>query len=287
MHKIPVGFIGLGNIGKPMACNLVGEDFEAWVYDVQQAPVAELVALGAHAAGSPAEMAARCGVIGVCVRDDADVEALLYGPHGLLENAALDTVIAIHSTVTQAGLLRWARDAKEAGVALIDAPVTRGTGGKEPKFLCYLVGGEAAVLERCRAVFATSAESIIHAGALGTGLALKLCNNLITYLEFIAISEASAIAERSGLALEVLAEVGRGNGVINERMLAFATNRGRLKQQLGEAGFAAAFGPFGRLGEKDLEAAVASARGLGLALPATELARTLIHDVFLDKGYDA
>jgi 3-hydroxyisobutyrate dehydrogenase len=287
MHKTPVGFIGLGNIGKPMARNLICEDFEAWVYDVRETPVAELVALGAHAAASPAEMAARCRVIGVCVRDDADVEALLYGPHGLLENAALDTVIAIHSTVTQSGLLRWAHDATSAGVALIDAPVTRGTGGKEPKFVCYLVGGDAAVVERCRAVFETSAESIIHAGALGTGLALKLCNNLITYLEFIAISEASAIAERSGLALEVLGEVGRGNGVINERMLTFAGNRGKLKRQLGEAGFAAAFGPFGRLGEKDLEAAVASARGLGLKLPATELARTLIHDVFLDKGYDA
>lgn len=286
MHKTPVGFIGLGNIGKPMARNLVCDAFEAWVYDLQDAPVQELVALGAHAAVSPAEMAARCRVIGLCVRDDADVEGLLYGTHGLLENAALDTVIAIHSTVTQAGLLRWARDAAAAGIALIDAPVTRGSGGKDPKFVCYLVGGEAAVLERCRAVFETSAESIIHAGALGTGLALKLCNNLITYLEFIAISEAGAIAERCGLAPEVLAEVGRSNGVINERMLAFAGNRRKLKQQLGESGFAAAFGPFGRLGEKDLEAAVASARGLGLQLPATELARTLIHDVFLDKGYD-
>jgi 3-hydroxyisobutyrate dehydrogenase len=133
----------------------------------------------------------------------------------------------------------------------------------------------------------TSAESIIHAGPLGAGIALKLCNNMITYLEFIAMSEALAIAERSGLSIEVLADVGRGNGVINERMVAFASNRSKLREQLGEAGFAAAFGPFGKLGEKDLDAALDTARSLELHLPATALARTMIHDVFMNRGHDA
>ncbi len=286
MSRLPVGFIGLGNMGKPMARNLVCDTLEAWVYDVQQAPVDELVALGAHA-GSPAEIARHCRVIGLCVRDDRDVEALLYGEAGMLAQTAPGSVIAVHSTVTQAGLLRWAADAAARGIDLIDAPVSRGKLGKEPHFLCYMVGGDAAVLERCRPVLETSAESIIHAGPLGAGIALKLCNNLITYLEFIAMSEALAIASRSGLSIDVLAEVGRGNGVINERMVAFAANRGKLQEQLGEAGFAAAFGPFGKLGEKDLDAALETARSLGLHLPATELARSTIHDVFMNRGHDA
>ena len=286
MSRLPVGFIGLGNMGKPMARNLVCDTLEAWVYDVQQAPVDELVALGAHA-GSPAEIARHCRVIGLCVRDDRDVDALLYGEAGMLAQTAPGSVIAVHSTVTQAGLLRWAADAAARGIDLIDAPVSRGKLGKEPHFLCYMVGGDAAVLERCRPVLETSAESIIHAGPLGAGIALKLCNNLITYLEFIAMSEALAIATRSGLSIDVLAEVGRGNGVINERMVAFAANRGKLQEQLGEAGFAAAFGPFGKLGEKDLDAALETARSLGLHLPATELARSTIHDVFMNRGHDA
>jgi len=286
MSRLPVGFIGLGNMGKPMARNLVCDTLEAWVHDVQQAPVDELVALGARSA-TPANIARHCRVIGLCVRDDRDVEALLYGEDGMLALAAPGTVIAIHSTVTQAGLLRWAKDAAERGVDLIDAPVTRGKLGKEPHFICYMVGGTAEVLERCRPVLETSAESIIHAGPLGAGIALKLCNNLITYLEFIAMSEALAIAERSGLSIEVLADVGRGNGVINERMVSFASNRGKLREQLGEAGFAAAFGPFGKLGEKDLDAALDTARSLELHLPATALARTMIHDVFMNRGHDA
>ncbi len=286
MSRLPVGFIGLGNMGKPMARNLVCDTLEAWVHDVQQAPVDELVALGARSA-TPADIARHCRVIGLCVRDDRDVEALLYGAEGMLALAAPGTVIAIHSTVTQAGLLRWAKDAAERGVDLIDAPVTRGKLGKEPHFICYMVGGTAEVLERCRPVLETSAESIIHAGPLGAGIALKLCNNMITYLEFIAMSEALAIAERSGLSIEVLADVGRGNGVINERMVAFASNRIKLREQLGEAGFAAAFGPFGKLGEKDLDAALDTARSLELHLPATALARTMIHDVFMNRGHDA
>ncbi len=286
MSRLPVGFIGLGNMGKPMARNLVCDTLEAWVHDVQQAPVDELVALGARSA-TPADIARHCRVIGLCVRDDRDVEALLYGAEGMLALAAPGTVIAIHSTVTQAGLLRWAKDAAERGVDLIDAPVTRGKLGKEPHFICYMVGGTAEVLERCRPVLETSAESIIHAGPLGAGIALKLCNNMITYLEFIAMSEALAIAERSGLSIEVLADVGRGNGVINERMVAFASNRSKLREQLGEAGFAAAFGPFGKLGEKDLDAALDTARSLELHLPATALARTMIHDVFMNRGHDA
>jgi 3-hydroxyisobutyrate dehydrogenase-like beta-hydroxyacid dehydrogenase len=287
MSALPVGFIGLGDIGKPQACNLVAAELEAWVYDVRPEPVAELVALGAHAAATPANLAARCRVIGLCVRDDKDVENLLYGTEGLLAHAQAGTAIAIHSTVTQAALLRWAADAARSGVDLIDAPITRGRNSRsnEGRFACYMVGGDAAVLERCRPALETSAEEIVHAGPLGSGLALKLCNNLMTYLEFIAISEAAALAERAGLSFEVLARVGQANGVINERMMAFQGNRAALK--LDEAAMQKFFGPFGRLGEKDLDAAIASAHALGLRLPATERAREIICDVFMGREQNA
>jgi len=284
MEKMPVGFIGLGHIGKPMARNLICERFEAHVYDVAQEPVEELVAAGAIGAASPAELARRCRIIGLCVRDDRDVDSLLYGAEGLLAHAAPDTVITVHSTVSQAALLKWAADAREHEIHLIDAPVTRGAMGKEPHFICYMVGGPAELLERCRPVFETSAEDIIHAGALGTGIALKLCNNLMTYLEFIAMSEAAALAERAGLSTELLRKVGETNGIVNEKMYGFIDNRSKLSAQLDRQTFEKAFGSFGKLGEKDLDAALESARAFGLALPATRLAREIINDVFLNRS---
>ncbi|MFM7273750.1 MAG: NAD(P)-dependent oxidoreductase, partial [Gammaproteobacteria bacterium] len=281
------GFIGLGDMGKPMAKNLVGDAFEAWVHDVSPAPVAELVALGAKAATSPAELAAACELIGLCVRDDRDVESLLHGEGGLLANARPGTVIAVHSTVTQAGLLRWAGEAAARGIHLIDAPVTRGRLGQPPRFICYLVGGPAEVLERCRPVFETSAEAIIHAGPLGAGAALKLCNNLITNLEFAAMSEAMAIAGRAGLSLDVLAEVGRGNGVINERMLAFIGGRAKLAGQAAGSAAHGFFDAMGRLAEKDLDAAIDSARALGVPVPVTACTRDRIRDIYLDRNTEA
>jgi len=284
MQKTSVGFVGLGDMGKRLAKNLVGDAFDPWMYDVAEAPLAELVALGARAA-KPAGIARACGLIGICVRDDKDVESLLYGEHAMLANAREDTIFAIHSTVTQRGLQRWAADAAARGVHVIDAPVTQGSGGMEPKFVCYMVGGDAALLERCRPMLDPSAESIIHAGALGAGMALKLCNNLITYLEFIAMAEALALAQGCGLSAEVLRELGKSNGVINERMYRFATNRSNLSQQLDEATFHKAFGGFATLAVKDLEAALQSANDVGAVLPATRYAQGVIESVFLNKPY--
>lgn len=284
MHKTSVGFIGLGDMGKRLAKNLIGDAFDAWMYDVAEAPLAELVALGARAS-TPVEIARNCSLIGICVRDDKDVESLLYGEDGMLAHARNDAVIAIHSTVTQRGLQRWARDAAARGAHVIDAPVTQGNGGMEPRFVCYMVGGDAAILERCRPMLDTSAENIIHAGPLGTGMALKLCNNLVTNLEFIAMAEATALAESCGLDAEVLRDLGKSNGVINERMYRFASNRNRLSRQLDEATFRQAFGGFGKLAEKDLAAALESARDAGLELPATRYAHGVIEAVYLKKPY--
>src|SRR3546814_15200058 len=112
-----------------MAKHLLKLGEPVWVCDVAATPVAELVTAGAHAAANPRTLATQCRVIGLCVRDDADVEALLYDDDGLLANLAPDAVIAVHSTVTQAALLRWARDAQTRGLHLIDGPITGGASG--------------------------------------------------------------------------------------------------------------------------------------------------------------
>ena len=134
--KTNVGYIGLGNIGKPSAERLITDDLKVHVYDVYQPAVEELVEKGAQSCGSVAELAQTCVHIGICVRDDHQVEELLYGEGGILANAARDTIVAIHSTVTQASLLKWAEEAAEQGIHLLDAPITGGAHRAADGTLC-------------------------------------------------------------------------------------------------------------------------------------------------------
>ena len=277
-----LGFIGLGNIGKPMARHLLKLGEPVHVHDVAQAPLRELAALGAHAS-SPAAMAAQCRLIGLCVRDEADVESLLHGPDGLLQHMAAGGVIAVHSTVAQAAILRWSRLAAQRGIQLIDAPISGGAGGAEAATLSYMVGGPAETVGRCRPVFASSGNNIIHAGPTGAGIALKLCNNLMSYAAFAAIHEADALARAGGLDPALLLAVGRANGVVTPQMEAFIGNRARVAAAGAEA-LRKNFAPFGALGAKDLAAALASAAQLGLKLPATERVAQIIEAVFVDAA---
>lgn len=283
IEKPVVGCIGLGNIGKPLARHLIGDDFQLHVYDLYQPVVDEMVDAGAVGSTSLAELASACSHIGVCVRDDAEVESLLYGDGGILAHAAGGTLVAIHSTVTQARLLRWAAQAAQLGISLIDAPITGGAHRAEEGTLCYMVGGDKLALDAAAPVFATSAEKIVHAGPLGAGIALKLCNNFIQYTEFVAMAEATRLAEACGLSIDVLRDVGLSNGVVNEQMHMFVNGRNALSKTSSEQDMDQFFGAMGRLGEKDLDCALATAAEKGVRMPTAEYIRDRIEAVFLAK----
>jgi 3-hydroxyisobutyrate dehydrogenase len=207
----------------------------------------------------------------------------LHGPDGLLANMVADSVITVHSTVPQAALLGWAQEATAKGLHLIDAPMTGGATAAASGTLTYMVGGDTAIVERCRPLWATSAQKIIHVGPTGAGILLKLCNNLMAYAAFAAMHEANLLARAGGLDPALLTEVGRSNGVVTPQMEAFITNRDRLTALGGEA-LAKNFGAFAALGSKDLAAALASARELGVRLPATEQVAHIIQAVFLNQN---
>ena len=274
-----VAFIGLGHIGKLMALHWAKSKETCWVYDIMPQPVAELVAAGAKAAASPTAIAKEANLIGLCVRDENDVNQLLYGAEGLLENAKPDTIIAIHSTVTQDAIMRWHKDAQAKSIHLIDAPVTRGV---EPGTFCYMLGGDAAIVERCRATLELGGNKIVIAGKVGAGIALKLCNNLMTYASFVAMHEAYRLGEACGVAPELMFEVGKANGVVTPLMQLFLINRNMAAEQGAEA-LQKAFAPAVGLGEKDLAAALKSGEKLGIKLPGTQKNSELIGDVFLAR----
>src|SRR4029077_9128990 len=106
--RMSIGFIGLGNIGRPMACQLLRLGEELWGYDVAAVAVAELAARGGRGGARVRDLAERCRIIGVCVRDEPEVSSVLHGDDGLLAHAQPDAIIAVHSTVNQAAILGWA-----------------------------------------------------------------------------------------------------------------------------------------------------------------------------------
>ena len=278
--SVRAGFIGLGNIGRPMAERLLVGGLDTTVLDLAPEPVAALVGQGAKAADSARALAARCDVIGICVRDDNDVRGVVYGESGLLAGAEPGTILAIHSTIVPSTVREIGAAAAEHGVGVVDACITGGEAGAREGTLTYMVGGEAQHLERCRPVFETAARLIVHTGELGTGAALKLCNNLMTYLAWVSAFEATLLARSSGLSQEKLEEVTRASGNLTDPMLAFLALHKIPDEVRTSPDLQDRLRGFVTLAEKDLAATLAFARELGVALPGAGLAQQLMGRVY-------
>jgi 3-hydroxyisobutyrate dehydrogenase len=278
--SVRAGFVGLGSIGRPMARRLCNGGLPTTVFDLVPAAVAELVAAGASAADSAKSLAAASDVVGVCVRDDDDVRAVLLGDHGLLAGARPGMVVAIHSTILPRTVRELGAIANAQGVSVVDACVTGGPMGAEQGRLTYMVGGTTDDLERCRPVFATAAKTIVHTGDLGTGAATKLCNNLMTYAGFLAAFEATLLARESGLSQSAFEEVTRSNGNLTDQMMAFLMLHRLPEEQRREPGFQQMLRGYTTLAEKDLAVTLAFAREHGVALPGTALCQQLMARVY-------
>ncbi|HVP30386.1 MAG TPA: NAD(P)-dependent oxidoreductase [Myxococcota bacterium] len=274
------GFIGLGNIGKPMARRLVSAGLETTVLDLAEAPVRELVAAGAKAAATPRAAAAASDYLGICVRDDADLASLMAGADGVLAGAAPGTVVAVHSTVLPRTVERFAAQAAPRDVAVLDACITGGAPGAAQGTLTVMIGGDAAAIDRIRPALAAFARTVVHAGPLGAGAKLKLCNNLMTYLAWTAAQEATALAKAAGLSDEVFEEVTRSNGNLTEPMRAFLALHRAPEATRRSPGFQALLRSFVDLAEKDLAATLALAREHHVALPGAAVVSQIMARVY-------
>jgi len=269
---IRVGFIGLGNQGKPIAAHLAPAGFETTVFDLDEAPVQELVAAGAKAAATPAAVGAQADVVGICVPEDAQVRAVVSGEEGLLAGLGAGGVILIHSTILPETAAEVARAAQAKDVAVMDACVTGGAARAQSRELTYLVGGSEDALRKARPYFeATTDVPVIHAGPLGSGAKLKLCLNLITYIQWAAAYESMALAGAIGLPQEVLEEAGRANGQLTDLMIRFLAGHKLPKEARASEGFQALMRGHMRIAEKDLAWALQLARKSGVALPVGAL----------------
>jgi 3-hydroxyisobutyrate dehydrogenase len=273
------GFVGLGNIGKPMALRLPAGGFETTVFDIAAAPLQELAAAGAKLAASPRDVAAASDVVGVCVQTDAQVRSVVEAEDGLLAGAAPGMVIAIHSTVLPSVVEALGAAAARRGVALIDACVTGNVRIPDPKFKLFL-GGDPAAIAKIEPYTTTIAERVILAGALGNSCKVKICLNLITYLQWTAAFEAGVLARAVGLPFEVLEEVGRSNGQLTELMITYMA----ILKAPEAARKSDAMQTFLRtnmhVAEKDLAHALSLAREAGVSLPGAALVSQLMGRIY-------
>jgi 3-hydroxyisobutyrate dehydrogenase len=273
-------FVGLGNIGKPMAKRLVKAGFETAVFDVAPAPVEELVQLGARAARSPRDAAEGCDAIGVCVRDDADVLDVCLRDDGLLAGARPGAVIAIHSTVLPRTAERVATEAAPRGIGVLDACVSGGAAGAEHGALVVMAGGEADALERARPYLEAFARKVVHAGPTGDGCKAKLCNNLLTYLAWTAAFEAHTLARASGLSQECFEEVTTATGNLTGLMKAFLGAHKLPEETRTSDAMQQTLRGYLAVAEKDLAWTLQLARECGIALPGTALVSQLMARVY-------
>lgn len=268
-----VGFIGLGNIGKPMAINVAKAGFDLMVYDVRQEPLQELAGLGAKVARSAQEIGSHGEIIELVVVDDAQVEAVTLGEGGVLNGTKPGSVIAVHSTVHPKTVRKLADLAKTKNVMVIDAEVSGGERGAYAKTLCYMVGGDKAAFEKCQPIFATSGANIFHLGDLGAGAAAKLAHNLIVYVNMLAASEGMRLAQQAGVDLQVMEKVVHA-GAAQSRVADNWSQQQKLKDNY-------TTGPQGllQLMHKDLRLALELGHDLHIPLPGAALAQQMLDRV--------
>jgi len=260
------GFIGLGSHGWPMAANLASAGFDLIVYDRRERPLQALDRLGVRIARTAREVGEHGGVIGVAEIadpgwDDDQVEAVILGEAGVLSGAKPGTVLAFHSAIYPSTVRRIAEQARTRGVEVVDAQANGGEGRARARQLCYLLGGDTAVLERCQPVFATSGSSFIYMGELGTGAAAKIAHYSVVCATIVAASEGFRLAETAGVDLAAFQEmlrVSAGQSWVTDHWLQeFSPIDGERAESL-----------YHRLGH-----ALGLGHELDVALPGTELAR--------------
>jgi 3-hydroxyisobutyrate dehydrogenase-like beta-hydroxyacid dehydrogenase len=263
-----VGFIGLGQIGGPMANRLVGWPGGVVVYDLRPEATAAIAELGAVVADDVAALGAACDVVEVMVLDDAQVRSVVAD---LLTTAKPGTVIAVHSTIRAETAEELAAVAAERDVALLDVPVSGGFMGAHDGTLAAMVGGDRDAYERAKPVFERWAALVVHMGPAGAGTRTKLARNLMHFVAYTAAGEAQRLAEAAGLDLGKLARVVRHSDSVTGGPGAIMV-RDTAGPLLPDDGLFDIFSHTRTLGEKDLRLALEMGEAFGVDLPLGELA---------------
>ncbi|MGH3360564.1 MAG: 2-hydroxy-3-oxopropionate reductase [Nocardioidaceae bacterium] len=255
-----VGFIGLGVMGRPMAARLAANGYPLVVRNRSQGAVDALVAAGATAAGSPADVARHSTVVITMLPDTPDVEQVVTGEGGLLPWLRRGSLLVDMSTITPAGSRRVAEACAEHGVATLDAPVSGGESGAIDGTLSIMVGGAADDVDRARPAFEELGRAVVHIGDTGAGQIAKAANQAVVAISIQAVAEALTLARKADVDPAKVREALLG-GLAQSRVL--DTHGQRMIDRAFEPGFRI------ELHRKDLGIALQTAGETGTPLPLT------------------
>jgi 3-hydroxyisobutyrate dehydrogenase-like beta-hydroxyacid dehydrogenase len=263
-----VGFVGLGNIGKPMASRLAAWPGGLTVFDIAPDPLAELEKLGARAAGSVADLAAECGVICVMVNTDDQVRDVMGE---VLGAARPGTTVVVHSTISPDLPPRLEDLAGRHDLLFVDAPVSGGAMGAADGTLAIMLGGSDEAFAAAREPLALMGSEVVHCGPAGNGTAAKLARNLLHFVAFTATGEALRLAEAAGVDLVALGRIVRHTDSITGGPGAIM-HRDTTAPLAPDDGWTSIFEHVLAIGQKDLAHARQLAERLDVAVPMAEYA---------------
>jgi 3-hydroxyisobutyrate dehydrogenase len=232
-----VGFIGLGNMGEPLAGFVLKAGFPLVVHDIRREAAAPLLEQGAVWAESPRAVAAQCDVICTCVPGPPEMQAVILGPSGVLEGLTPGSAVIDHTT-NAPGVVREVGAAIQArGAQLLDAPLDGGREGALEGQLTLFVGGDEAVLRRVKPVLDTFSRSVVWVGELGAGSVTKLVHNALAMSIDLLLAECLTLGARAGVAVPRLVEAFREGCIVSQNM----TFTKRMPATLFRGDFAARF----------------------------------------------
>lgn len=205
--KDPIGFVGLGNMGLGMARNILKAGFPLIGYDVREESLRKIEETGGQRAESPREVAERARLTIVAVLNYPQIEQAVFGEKGLQEGTKPGDAMTIMSTISPGQVKETAQKLGSRGVQVLDAPISGGQEGASAGTLSIMVGGEKAVFDRFLPVFQAMGKNVRHLGGLGSGMSLKLVNNLLVAVNGLAVAEAMVLGRKAGLDPQTILEM--------------------------------------------------------------------------------
>jgi len=205
--KDPIGFVGLGNMGLGMARNILKAGFPLIGHDSREEPLRVIEGMGGEIARSPREVSEKARITFIVVLNYPQMEQVVLGEHGLQEGVKPGDVIVLMSTISPVQVKELAQGLRNQEVQVLDAPISGGKEGAEAGTLSIMVGGEKSAFEKCLPVFQAMGKNIRHLGDLGSGMSMKLVNNLLVAVNGLAVAEAMVLGRKAGLDPQAVLEI--------------------------------------------------------------------------------
>ncbi len=276
-----IGFIGLGNMGLPMALNLIKGGHRVAGIDLNAEAVARLKEGGGEAGKDAAALAMDSDVIVTMLPAGKQVREIYLGVDGIIAKSKPGTLLIDSSTIDVESARAVAAEAEKNGVLMVDAPVSGGVGGAQGGTLTFMVGGSDKSFEKAKPILELMGKTIVHAGAAGAGQAAKICNNMILGISMIAVSEAFVLAEKLGLDKQKLFDISSKSSGQCWSMTTYCPVPGPVPTSPANRDYAAGFTAAMML--KDLKLSQDASASSGAKTPMGAAA-TKLYEIYAESG---